>query len=140
MTNRSTRNLAALSILSRRFRRIAVLLLSLSMLAPQASFAGDLSSKDRELVGQWVGDEKDPTNHYEIAIGARSGELQLVSPAELKLAPIALRRVAPGKFASIDGASPTATVAMFGHDQMRLKVQGKTRSGETFVYLLLHKQ
>ena len=115
-------------------------LMLMLMLAPHASYAAAFSAKDADAVGRWVGDARDPTNHYEVAPGSQPGELQLITPPALEMAPIALHRVAENAFASTPGTGPTATLTVTKAGHARLKIHDDSKKRLTFTYLLLEMQ
>ncbi|MDB5423538.1 MAG: hypothetical protein JWQ29_954 [Phenylobacterium sp.] len=110
-------------------------------LAPQMSHAATFSAKDADAIGKWGPDVKeDPTRHYEVVAGPRPGQLQLISPAVLKIPPIALHRVAANAFASAPGTAPTASLTLTDARHARLKVNENSKKRLAFTYLLLDKQ
>jgi len=116
------------------------LLSAILVLAPQASHAAAFSAKDADAIGKWTGDAKDPAKNYKVAPGSQPGEVQLISPAGLETAPIALHRVAANAFASTPGTAPTATLTVTKARHARLKIHDDSRKRLTFTYVLLEKQ
>lgn len=119
----------------------ATALLSLILLlAPQASHAAAFSATDADAIGRWAGDAKNPVNSYQVTPGSQPGELVLISPPALGLAPIELHRVAANAFTSAPGASPTATLTVTKARHARLRIYDGSRKGLSFAYQLLDKQ
>jgi hypothetical protein len=119
----------------------ATALLSLILLlAPQASHAAAFSATDVDAIGRWAGDAKNPINSYQVTPGSQPGEVVLISPPELGLAPIELHRVASTAFASAPGVAPTATLTVTKERHARLKIHDSSKKGLSFTYLLLDKQ
>ena len=110
------------------------------VLTPHPGHAATFSAKDSDAIGTWVGDAKDPTNHYEVVAGSRPGELQLISPDMLKVPPIPLHRVAENAFASASGTTPIAKLTLTEARHARVKVHEDSKKRFTFTYLLLEKQ
>ncbi len=142
MTHGAVRTVTARRSVGQWLGWSAAALLSLALvIAPHAGLAAPFSAKDDDAIGTWVGDANDPTSHYEVAAGAHPGELQLISPAGQKLAPIALRRVAANAFASATGAAPVARLTLTAARHAHLNIYGgDNKKRIMFTYLLLDKQ
>ena len=118
----------------------AAILSLMLVLAPHPGHAATFSAKDSDAIGTWVGDAKDPANHYEVVAGPRPGEFQLISPDMLKVPPITLHRITENAFASASGTTPIAKLTLTAARHARVKVHEDSKKRFTFTYLLLDKQ
>jgi hypothetical protein len=141
MTYNSARAATVRRSVSHGLGRSGMALLSLTLvLAPLASHAAAFTANDADVLGNWGGGAKDPTNHYEIVAGPAPSEYQLISPTAEKVPPIVLRRVAADTFASPTGTAPTAKFTLTSARHAKLYIHDNSKKRLTLTYLLLDKQ
>ncbi len=124
------------------WRAVSLPLLAAAVLAlaPHIARAAAFTAKDSDAVGVWAGDPKDSGSRYEVVAGEHAGELKLLPPSAQKMEPIALHRVGPGRFVSVEGVQPDASLTLTSDKHARLRVHNRTKSGIGFTYLLVDKQ